>query len=208
MRDGQIGSHQEAEEFLRDFRGILSGAIVGALSDWDTVLRANPNETGGLSTSARARVIHDRTVHRLGVEEASGSYPGLRLAKIRGLYVVILNDTLMLKLKKLDLNLRSRNIRTGQTAAFDQQSALFPREVGVLTNATSGYVLDALGSELARVVVVCWDGRERRWEVDLLESAGEGGVVVTIPASPAPVRPIRTRIVPERPAASEQSDAE
>lgn len=212
MRDGQIDDQGDAEDLLGDFGVVLGGAVKSAFSDWGTILRTNPAETGGLSTSARARIIHDRTVHYLAVAEASGDYAGLRLKKIKGLYVVILKDKLMLKLKKLDMNLRSRNIRTGQTTAFDQQKALLPRDFGVLTNATSGYVMDDLGSEIARVVVVCWDGREKRWEVDLLESAGEGegGIVVTIPAGPVPPEPSRTRIVAEQNqlAASDESPAE
>lgn len=113
----------------------------------------------------------------------------------------------MLKLKKLDVSLRSRNIRTGQTTAFNSQTALLPENFGVVTNATSGYVLDPLGSEIVRVVVVCWDGPVKRWEVDLLDDAGEDGVIVTIPAGPAPVPPDRTRVI-EPPAASRESSRE
>jgi hypothetical protein len=208
MRDGQIGTPDAAAKFLRPFAAVLDAAVKGAFADWGELLRLNPDKTAGLSTTCRARYIHDRTVHRLAVVEASGDCPGLRLKKIKGLYVVILRDTLMLKLKKLDVSLRSRNIRTGQTTAFDMQGSLLGEGFGAVTNATSGYVLDELGSEIVRVVVVCWDGRAKPWEVDLREDAGEDGTVITIPAAPAPVAPSRTRVVIETPAEADESSAE
>jgi hypothetical protein len=146
-------------------------------------------------------------VHRLAVVETSGDCPGLRLKKINGLFVVILEDKLMLKLKKLNVGLRSRNIRTGQTTAFDCQTSLLGKDFGVVTNATSGYVLDEIGSQIDRVVVVCWDGQTKQWEVDLLENAGEDGTVVTIPAAPAP-RPSRTRVIVDAPAEVDEPSAE
>lgn len=209
MRDDQMGNQQDADSFFGGFREVLSAAVIGGHSDWEHLLRNNPQETGGLSNSARARVIHDRTVHRLAVAEASGAYPGLRVVKIRGLSVVILGDAVMLKLKKLDVTLRSRNIRTGQTTAFDRQMPLLGQAYGSVTNATSGYVLDELGSEIVRIVAVCWEGPDKRWEVNLMEATGEGdGTVVTIPVGPAPPTPSRTRVVAEKPAASVESPAE
>jgi hypothetical protein len=208
MRTGQIANSGEAVEFLHAFAPVLNASVRAAHTDWGLLLQESPERTAGLSTTLRARYIHDRTVHHLGRAETAGECQGLRLRKIRGLYVVILSDRLMLKLKKLDVTLRSQNIRTGQTTAFDEQTALLGEDFGVVTNATSGYVLDQLGSEIVRVVVVCWDGPVKQWEVDLMDDAGADGVVVTIPAEPAPSAPSRTRVVAEAPGASEQSSAE
>ena len=207
MRNGQIFDPSEADEFLRPYKAVLGGAIVGAFADYTGILRDDPNRTAGLSKFTRTRFVHDRTVHRLAIAEASGDYAGLRLVKIRGLWVVILRDTLMLKLKKLDANLRSRNILTGQTSAFNLQMPLLVESTTV-TNATSGYVMDPLGSEIVRTVVVCWDDADQKWVSDLLDNPGEGGVVVTIPAGPAPTDlPSRTRIVGDDEEAAEQDDA-
>jgi hypothetical protein len=206
MRDGQIGDGEAAADFLEPFGPVLAAAVRGSYSDWHMILAANPAETAGLSSTARARFIHDRTVQRLAVVEAAGTCTGLRLIKIRGLYVVVLQDKLMLKLKKLDVSLRSRNIPTMQTQAFATQTSLLGNGFGTVTNAVSGYVLDPLGSDIDRIVVVCWDDDQKQWEVELLDS-GEGGTVVTIPAAPAPPG-TRTRIVADAPAASDESAAQ
>jgi hypothetical protein len=200
MRTQPVFQQTDAEDILGPYRSVLFDAISGSWSDYATVLRERPSETAGMSSFTRTRFIHDRTVHRLAVVEAAGEHPGLRLKKIRQLWVVILDDVLMLKLKKLNAKLRSRNIATGQTKAFDKQDQLLPANAGVLTNATSGYVTDALGSEIVRAVVVCWEGPEKRWEVDLSSSAAEGGVIVTVPAGPVPTdQRSRTRVIVEQP---------
>ncbi len=59
--------------------------------------------------------------------------PGLRLARINGLNVAILRDSITLKLKKLSTELRSRNIPTAQIEAFDRQQPLIGSSVGVIT---------------------------------------------------------------------------
>jgi hypothetical protein len=203
MRDGQIKTQADAAEFLKPYGPVLADAVRGSYADWGKLLANNPGETAGLSSTARARYIHDRTVHRLGVVEAAGTCEGLRLAKINRLFVVILGDTLMLKLKKLDVSLRPRNIPTKQTTAFNMQASLLGDDFGTVTNAVSGYVLDPLGSDIDRIVVVCWEGDKKHWEIELLDT-GEGGTVITIPAEPAPPSP-RTRIVADTPAVSDES---
>lgn len=206
MRDGQINTPGAAADFLEPYGAVLAEAVQGAYADWGAVLANNPGETAGFSSTARARCIHDRTVHRLGIVEAAGTCEGLRLTKIRGLYVVILGDQLMLKLKKLDVSLRSRNIPTKQTTAFDMQGSLLGEGFGTVTNAVSGYVLDPLGSDIDRIVVVCWEADQKHWEIDLM-NPGEGGTVVTIPASPTPPAP-RTRVIADTPAVSDESSAQ
>jgi hypothetical protein len=191
-----IFTEAQAEEFLRPFKPTLAGAIRGAFRDWGAMLMKAPQETAGLSPYVRARYVHDRTVFHLNKAEVQESCPGLHLVKRHGLYTAELRDQMVLKLKKLDGGLRSRNIQTGQTQAFDTQSLLIPAETGRTTNATSGYVPDALSGSLTSLVVVCWNGRNRLWAVSLDEEQGEaGGPVVEIPAEPAVPRAPRTKIV-------------
>jgi hypothetical protein len=110
--------------------------------------------------------------------------------------VAILHDELMLKLKKLDSSLRSRNIPTGQTRAFELQESLLPMTAGEVTNAISGYVVDGLGGGIAGLFVVCWDGGHQLWRISLdEEDRGVGGPIVTIPAYPTPSRPERRRTI-------------
>ena len=112
----------QAIAIIAPVKPLLSRELHGAFKDWTTVLQENPDETGGLTPRVRWGFIHDRWVNRLTKAIAGGGYPMIRLTKARGgLNVVVISDRIDLKLKKLDPNLRSRNVQTGQTVAFDNQ---------------------------------------------------------------------------------------
>jgi len=201
MTTPPISTPAQAAEFLRPFKPTLSGAIRGAFEDYAKLLTNSPKETAGLSAQHHRRYIHDRTVFHLNRAELEAAVAGLRLEKVRGgLYVVILRDQMVLKLKKLDVTLRSKNIQTGQTKAFNVQESLLSPDVGRVTNATSGYVPDVLAGGIGRLLVVCWDGGNRLWNIALDDAEEEsGGPVVTLPAEPTTpaaggARP-RTKIV-------------
>jgi len=200
-------SQDEAERAVEPFRNTLASSILGAVEDWEAVLGESPTRTGGLSNFTFTRFVHDRTVHRLQTAQAAGECPGLRMKKVRGLWAAVIDDQMMLKLKKLDSRLRSRNIQTGQTLAFDNQIPLEGFSPRPLTNATSGYVLGKSTRQIERAVVVCWDGDDQHWAIDLLGNAGSADEVVTLPAAPAP-EPTRrrTKIVAKPTAVPSDSD--
>lgn len=182
-----ISTQEQAEAFLKPFKPTLSGAIRGAFEDWSSLLGKAPVETAGLSTQHHRRYIHDRTVFHLNKAELEGAVPGLRLTKARGgLFIVVLRDQMVLKLKKLGITLRSKNIQTGQTRAFDHQVSLLSPDAGRVTNATSGYVPDALSGGPGSLHVVCWDGVIMLWEIPLDEAgeSGGSGPLITLPAEP------------------------
>lgn len=209
MRTHSVLSQAQAEAVIEPYKAVLDGAISGAFEDWAAVLQAAPEQTAGLSVFTQTRFVHDRMVHRLATAEASGLAPGLRLQSKRGLHVAILRDQIQLKLKKLSTTLKSRNIQTKQTIAFDQQGRLAGSDELSLTNATGGYVLDGASASIGQIVVVCWTGDERQWVVDLRDQ-GQGDVVVSLPAAtqaPAPTRR-RTRIVGEEATSRDEKRAE
>lgn len=202
----QIPTQEAAELAIGPHKAVLRAAIADSFQDWTELLQRNPEQTGGLSNYVRTRFVHDRTVHRLTVAETTGEHVGLRVRKIKGLWVVVLSDALILKLKKLTIGLRSRNIPTGQTISFDNQRAVLFAPTAA-TNATSGYVVDAAAASPTRFVVVCWDGPHKIWEVDLGSDAGGAtGVVAEIPAVPTAPKRLRTKVVEEQ-RGGEQADA-
>jgi hypothetical protein len=182
----------EADHLLAPYKAVLLTILHGALDDWHDTLTRQPTTTGGLTARTRASFVHDRAVARLAA--ALGDHPGLRLKKARGgLFVVIVHDRLVLKIKKLDKRLRSRNIATQQTLAFATQEPITGMDgVNSATNATAGYVLDALTADPVNFVIVCWDGGVRLWTVSLADEAATGRVV-EIEATPADAAQARTR---------------
>jgi len=188
-----VPDQSAAERVIRPHAEVLRDAVVGAFGDWSSTLQASPKATAGLSVYARTRFIHDRTVARLVAAQASGNHPGLRVTKVEGLWVVVLSDAILLKLKKLSVTLKSRNIQTGQTRKFDRQRPVLLEAAGA-TNATSGYVLDSAAAAPVKLVVVCWEGKQKVWEVDLDAPESGSGQIVEIPAAPAPPQR-RTKVV-------------
>ncbi len=192
-----VSTPEAAERIIRPHASLLRAAVSDSFEDWSLLLQRSPAETAGVSNYVRTRYVHDRTVYRLATAQASGDHPGLRVTKVKGLWVVVLSDAILLKLKKLTVSLRSKNIQTNQTVAFDHQGAVL-FEAPDVTNATSGYVADSIAAMPVRFVVVCWDGDRKVWEVDLdSEARGGAGVVAEIPAAPAPEAPSRTAVVAE-----------
>jgi hypothetical protein len=198
-----ILAEEQADQLLDPYRPLLLGSLRGAHEDWSDLLalRGSTRLTEGLSARTRSGYIHDRSVNRLHHAAADGRYPGFRMVKIRGLWVAILRDQMVLKIKKLDKTMRSRNIATLQTRMFDVQAPLISAASSA-TNATTGYVADRATGIAVDFVVVCWDGRTRHWHLPLdKEQTSEGGItrpVVPIGAGPAGsgvLRRRRTRVV-------------
>jgi hypothetical protein len=184
-----------AQKILDKHKEVLFSAIGGAFDDWSALLQKAPEQTSGLSMTLRARYIHDRTVSRLEVAEINGDCPGLRLRNKQGLKVAIIEDKLILKFKKLDAGLRSSNIQTRQTVEFDNQAQLIVSDGGRMTNATSGYVLDAETKLPVNWLVVCWSGDDKKWVVNLCdETKTAEGLIVNVDATPVAAKR-RTKVV-------------
>lgn len=207
-------SEEDSRALIKPYRDVLAQSLRGAVDDWGALLALPKSAalTGGISPRTRAGYIHDRVVNRLQQIEIQGSVPGLRMVKIRGLWVVVVRDQLILKLKKLDKSLRSRNIPTLQTKSFDEQSSVLSLAASA-TNATGGYVLDPLTTMPLYIVAVCWNGRQRLWEIpleDVEDGQVDGSVTVPLdvgPASPSE-KPTRTRIADEARTSKKSDEAD
>lgn len=204
-------TQETAERLIEPHKGLLAGSIRGAVTDWTSLLSLDGAATlmGGLTPRTRASYVHERVVYRLLQAEASGECDGLRMKRGRGgLWVAIINDQIVLKLKKLDRELKSRNIPTMQTAHFDHQGMMPGLNVPAATNATGGYVLDPLTTMPLRLVVVCWDGLMHQWTINLEAETGEAGgdSMFTLPITGAPAGGrTRTRVI--EPTAAETEGA-
>ena len=183
----------QADLLLSPFKALFVSEIRGAFSDWTALLARNPDETSGLTSRTQTTYIHERIVYRLSKAEVSSKFPGLRVRKQRGLVLIIVKDQLALKIKKVNRKLRSRNIRTLQTARFDNQEQLIAG-MPSLTNATLGHVLDEAAAEPIHIVAVCWEGDHQHWAIRLDESEG---LVVELSVEPVgPPKPeTGTRVV-------------
>ena len=179
---GSLRNRESAAALLKPHLGTLLQTIEDSLGDWHKLLSESPTLTGGLTGRTRANFVHDRMVIRLSA--VLSEHPGLRVKRKGQLILVIVEDQMVLKLKKLDKRLRSRNVRTTQADNFFKQEML-DESVFEGTNATAGYVLDKLSAMPTNMVVVCWHNEAKLWEIDMNDDeSGKGGVLVVFDGGP------------------------
>jgi hypothetical protein len=88
--------------------------------------------------------------------------PGCRVQDIRGLKVLVYKDRQVWRFKKLNSAGRHSNYPTQQQEDFDDQWPL-PNIPPEATRLTSGYMLDASGQAMERIVVSRVLGRDVKW---------------------------------------------
>lgn len=154
---------------------------------WDDWLTIRATRAGAsLSKSARARIIYDGAVRH-----ATTVFPPVMCGKKHGLLVLDF-EQLLTRFKLLHADLTPRGVPTGQAELFERQGqveelTLWPRQPMLIV----GYILDPLGTEIVRQVVILRRAGEVIWEHDL-RASGEapGDAKVTIlsgpPKPPAP----------------------
>jgi hypothetical protein len=141
-----------------------------------------------LTPRSRASVIHDYMV--AFARDFFKDDPGIRIFARRGLSLMNIDDSLLLRFKKLDAEKRSRNIPTQQTHLFRAQLEL-PGIPAELTHLEAGYVLNELQTALDGVYITCPNGNRLEWFMDLTSLPGAN--VVPLPSSALPEAPAAAR---------------
>lgn len=111
----------------------------------------------------RAGIVHDYTVARAA--RLCSANPNARLEEIRQLYVLVLEQKIAIRFKKLDEELHSRNQPTQQVKDFRSQLQLDGIEAP--HNLEAGYVLDKLEKSIRDVHIVCPNGSGIFWDIEL-----------------------------------------
>ena len=89
--------------------------------------------------------------------------PRVRTIDLRGLKLWHFEDAdVVIRLKKMDEDGRSRNYPTKQAKAFDRQLEL-PGLPSPPVRLTAGYLLDATGTQLVRAQIAMPSGRDTLW---------------------------------------------
>ncbi len=98
--------------------------------------------------------------------------PGVRTLDIRGLKLWHFEDAdVVVRLKKMDEDGRSRNYPTKQAKTFDRQMEL-PGLPSPPLRLTAGYLLDATGTGLVRSQIAMPLGREADWCIAIVPEEG------------------------------------
>jgi hypothetical protein len=171
-------SKSSAEQILGPYLKRFRDCIVLAFQRYKSDYQAN-----ALVHTARSRasVIHDHMV--AFAREFFGADEEIRIFDRRGLSLINVKNSLLLRFKKLDAKKHSRNIPTQQSFLFRAQLEL-PGIPAELTHLEAGYVLNELQTGLDGVYITCPNGNRLEWFIDLTSLARAN--VVSIPRSAAP----------------------
>lgn len=160
-------------------RALLSShlpSIAGCLRE--AVDRFNEDRalTGPVSTRTRASNVHDYASE--AAERVFDGVTGVRLLRDHGFLVIVIDDTVVIRFKKLSDRLATCGIRTHQARLWAAQEAI--PGMPARTHLVAGYVLDDLG-EIARLVLVCSQDGRVLWTIDLQGEYGEDAGLIPFP---------------------------
>ena len=140
-----------------------------------------------MSRVTRAGFIHDFMVEH--ADKAFDALHDVRRADRNGLIMYAFADSIVLRFKKLDDELTSRNHRTRQSDAYLWQQMEF-EGLEAPTFLQAGYVLNDLGTALEGMYLACPNGRRNLWVIQYDLRAEENRV---IPLRPRDAQTQRTR---------------
>lgn len=111
------------------------------------------------SVRSRATNVHDHQVER--ARQALGGISGIRFLESNTVFFVVIDELVMIRFKKLDLDMLTRNYPTLHALRINSQSPM--PNIPSLTRLVLGYVLNADETEIAAVALTCPNGRRNHW---------------------------------------------
>lgn len=133
-----------------------------------------------LIAHVRSAHINDHALRLIADSPEIGIVP--RTSANRQFY--LMGDRALVSFKKLDKQLKSRNIPTGQTEAFNTQGELHGLgDVTAATHIIAGYMVDAAGSN-PRIYCTCPFGDTNLWVWRLDEPAASATLFDISPLAP------------------------
>ncbi len=186
-----------------DADGILSPLLQAV---WESVSQAvddykklDSDKRAIFKTRTRANIINDLMVHYAAGKLAA--FPGVQCGYFRQQFRVIIADArkaelLKLMFKLLDRRLLSRYIPTQQKLAFvNQLQPELPSLPNPVTNIIAGYRWNILQTEVDGVFIVCPNGRQNEWALEV-SGPGASDMLQLPDVAPSPKTDGR-RVVPK-----------
>ena len=130
-----------------------------ALEAFDTVVNRELPSLPGTQTSTIAAMVCDQAYRNITLNLAGDD--GLFRASHRGQRFFVFDGLLVLRVKKLNRNFLSSNIRTRQASHWNRQLSL--DGVPTLSRLELGYQVDLTGSVLTGVFVLLRLGNDVQW---------------------------------------------
>ncbi|HUB16205.1 MAG TPA: hypothetical protein VMB34_29950 [Acetobacteraceae bacterium] len=154
-----------AKEVLkRGNRGALLRAAM--LGGWDSLKVQQPDRAWWRRKSTRAAVVWEYSVNN--AIDALKDDKGVRVVSHYDTISLVIEDGLLVRLKKADIELRSRNVQTILASLFHHHDADLFGYQG-LQRVEAAYVLNRFETEMDWVGIVARDGEHHLWHFELNE---------------------------------------
>lgn len=108
--------------------------------------------------------VHDFI--KAGIRNEFGNEPNVRIAEPNGIFVMIVEEKIVLRFKKMNKDFQTSNVQTAQTDDYNNQDlqSLFP---GQLTFLHVGYLPDLTCTYVENIYLFCRSGKNIEWHHSL-----------------------------------------
>lgn len=150
----------DQEEQMAFAEPVLRSLYDGWLAAADRYAEYDERHTAEHDDATAASCIRAHMFHE--VKRRFDERPGCTVRDVRGLKVLVFRDKQVWRFKKVNAAGKHSNYPTQQQADFDDQWPLqgIPEQA---TRLTSGYILDAAGQSVERIVVAKVLGKDVLW---------------------------------------------
>lgn len=157
-------SKEEAKDLLKGHYGNLQKAI--SLS-WEEYKEKYQEDEYKFEIRTRAGIIRDLIVDK--IRQYFTNIPNTRIIEKSGLFILVINEILFLRFKKLKDDYTTSNISTSQSNAFAEQEELFP-QYSDFTHLNVGYTVDRMWESIG-MFISCPNGTTIKWILKLDNNA-------------------------------------
>ena len=165
-----VRSKEAVKNVLNPYLQTIGDCLYVGFHRWKQGGQAAPELFGPLSARTRSCFVYDHICHEVirrftGIEK-------VRWSVDKGFLVLIIEDTVVVRFKKLDRRGRVRYIPTHQSTMYFLQEELpgFPSQV---LRLNAGYQLNELQTEIANMFITYQKGSDVEWSFPVLQTTIE-----------------------------------
>ena len=155
-------SSEEAKAILEPHIRTLQNCVISGLDEYNQYYSSTHHI---LSPHARARIIRDHII--FSVKKDFEGVNGVKISNKRGLFLLFIDEKLLLRFKKINNKMRANNYPTKQAREFSEQLS-FDGFLPSTTNINVGYIANDIFTSAEKIVVVCPNNMSsNKWYLDI-----------------------------------------